>query len=257
MPHASAPDLTAPPSGLTGVMLRPVRGRHTFEGCVEQLAMAIRLGVYAPGEMLPPEREISARLTVSRATVREAIAALRAAGMVETVRGRGGGTMISATPPDPSAGAMAEVIKRRTELADSLDYRRIVEPGACHLAASRTLTRGEKDQLADAAAQVIAAPDRSSHRQADSRLHLTIATLSKSPLVIDAVSAVQTDLHLMLTAIPVLPANIDHSHRQHRAVVEAITRGDAATARRAMESHCDDTAALLRGLLGLDQAGSD
>ena len=54
----------------------------------------------------------------------------------------------------------------------------------------------------------------------------------------------------MLIAIPVLKVNIDHSDAQHADIVDAILTGDANRARRVMESHCDDTAALLRGLLG-------
>ena len=60
----------------------------------------------------------------------------------------------------------------------------------------------------------------------------------------------QSSLHEMLLSIPVLEANISHSHRQHRRLVTAILRGRPTRARRVMEEHCDDTAALLRGLLG-------
>src|SRR3712207_7379859 len=42
-----------------------VRGHHAFEGCVEQLATAIRLGVYPTGSALPPEREMAERMRVS------------------------------------------------------------------------------------------------------------------------------------------------------------------------------------------------
>src|SRR3954453_21078143 len=83
------------------VVLRRVGG-HAFEGCVEQLATAIRLGVYPFGSMLPSERELAHRMGVSRATLREAIAALRQAGMVRPQRGRGGGTVVVYEPPEPA-----------------------------------------------------------------------------------------------------------------------------------------------------------
>jgi GntR family transcriptional repressor for pyruvate dehydrogenase complex len=54
----------------------------------------------------------------------------------------------------------------------------------------------------------------------------------------------------MLLAIPVLGTNIAHADRQHAALGRAILAGRAARARTVMEEHCDDTAALLRGLLG-------
>ena len=75
---------------LSETVLRAVRGHHAFEGCVEQLATAIRLGVYPRGSALPPERELAERMGVSRATLREAIAALRSADFVNTTRGRSG-----------------------------------------------------------------------------------------------------------------------------------------------------------------------
>ena len=61
-------------------LLRPVRPGNPFEDTVERLLQTIRLGVLAPGESLPPERELAARLGVSRDTVREAIKSLADAG---------------------------------------------------------------------------------------------------------------------------------------------------------------------------------
>ncbi|MGZ5370805.1 FadR/GntR family transcriptional regulator, partial [Aeromicrobium sp.] len=228
-------------------MLRPVRGHHAFEACVEQLATAIRLGVHEHGSMLPPERELAERMAVSRATLREAIAALRAAGFVTTHRGRGGGTVVDFRPEAPGSSDRME--RPREELLDALDFRRIVEPGAAYAAAGRELSEAQRDVLRTALAGVNDATDPALHRQADSLFHLAIASLSASPLLIDAVTNVQKNLHDMLNAIPVLDRNIDHSRQQHSAIAEAILAGDAARARRAMERHCDDTAALLRGLL--------
>lgn len=241
----------SPDAHLPEAVLRPVRGRHAFETCVEQLATAIRLGVYPRGTLLPPERDLAEMVGVSRATLREAMAALRQAGLVETTRGRGGGTVVTLKPRTPSGRAAARVsAAKRAEWHDVLEYRRIVEPGAAALAASRDLDETRIAQLDRAHDEVVAAADTAEHRQADSRFHLTIAALTDSPRTIEAVTSVQAVLHEMLLAIPVMPANISHSARQHAAVVRAIKVGKPASARRAMEAHCDDTAALLRGLLG-------
>jgi GntR family transcriptional repressor for pyruvate dehydrogenase complex len=241
----------SPDPRLPEAVLRPVRGHHAFEACVEQLATAIRLGVYPLGTTLPPERHLAARLAVSRATLREAMAALREAGLVETRRGRGGGTVVTLKPRTPSARAAARISSaRRAEWLDALEYRRIVEPGAAYLAARREPSDVRREQLELAHADVAAADRPAAHRQADSRFHLTVASLSESPRLIEAVTSVQATLHEMLLAIPVLGANIGHSDRQHAALVRAVLAGDAERARRVMEEHCDDTAALLRGLVG-------
>lgn len=236
--------------------LRPTRAHHAFETCVEQLATAVRLGVYPTDSMLPPERELANRMQVSRATVREAIAALRQAGLVHTVRGARGGTLVLAEP-DSDIDQPAHLGSRRAELLDSLVFRRVVEPGACALAADQSLDRKRRSMLRSALTDVEQAHGRHPHRQADSRLHLAIATVTDSPQVIDAVTRVQADLHTLLGAIPVLEVNIDHSNRQHRVIADAILDGDPEAARHSMAEHCEDTAALLRGFLADDPQPTD
>lgn len=244
--------MTADPDlHLTEAVLRPVRGHHAFEACVEQLATAIRLGVYPLGTSLPSERDLAQRLGVSRATLREAMAALREAGLVETRRGRGGGTVVTLRQRTPSARKAARVTpEQRADWRDALDFRRVVEPGAAYLAASSALSPARRAQLTRAHEAVAGARTRAAHRQADSRFHLTVAALSGSPRTIDAVTSVQASLHEMLSAIPVLGTNIAHSDRQHRDLCRAILDGRPERAREVMEEHCDDTAALLRGLVG-------
>jgi GntR family transcriptional repressor for pyruvate dehydrogenase complex len=246
MTPAPAPSTAALPATL----LRPVRGHHAFESCVEQLATAIRLGVYPLGSTLPPERELAAQLGVSRATLREAMAALRQAGLVRTTRGRGGGTVVTLKPPTPSARAAARTTpEQRADWLDALAFRRVVEPGAAAMVAEAGLGDEARAVLTAAHDEVAAATKPAHYRQSDSRFHLTIAALTGSHRVIEAVTSVQATLHEMLLAIPQLDANIAHSDDQHAAVVSAILAGRPDRARRAMEQHCDDTAALLRGLL--------
>lgn len=243
--------MALPSPHLPAVVLRPVRGHHAFEACVERLATAIRLGVYPRGTMLPAERDLAELLGVSRATLREAMVALREAGLVETRRGRGGGTVVTLKPGTPSGRAAARISpERRAEWLDALDYRRIVEPGAAALAASRELDGVRREQLLAAHAEVGAADKPAAHRQADSRFHLTIASLTDSARTVEAVTSVQATLHEMLLAIPVMGTNIAHSDRQHTRLVNAILAGKPDRARKVMEEHCDDTAALLRGLVG-------
>jgi GntR family transcriptional repressor for pyruvate dehydrogenase complex len=246
-----AHDVLASSRGRSGSEQSP-GGRPTFESCVERLATAIRLGVYPYGSALPPERELAGLLGVSRATVREAIAALRAAGMVRTTRGRGGGSVVDLEPPTPGSEPDADpgtTASRRPELLDALVFRRVVEPGACFVASTVGRSATDLDDLRAAHDRVRSAQTPAEHRQADSRLHLALAALTGSAYLVDAVTQVQAAVHEMLLAIPVLPTNIEHSNAQHAAIVTAVEARDPERARRAMEEHCDDTAALLRGLL--------
>jgi GntR family transcriptional regulator, transcriptional repressor for pyruvate dehydrogenase complex len=248
-------------TSLSAVLLRPVRATNAFEATVEQLGTAIRLGVFAAGDRLPPERELAGSMQVSRATLREAIAALRQAGLVSTRSGRNGGTVVS--PSGPSGVATDELARRtraQTQVAgrqehyrDALVARRVLEPGAAHVAAHVDLAPKERSWLREALYAVDTASDPDSYRRADSRLHLAIAKLSGSPRLLGLVADVQRDLHDMLTAIPVLAVNITHSNAEHAGIVEAILSGQPERARDVMECHCDGTAALLRGLLGVQR----
>ena len=157
--------------------------------------------------------------------------------------------MVSYEPRPPSHAEESALSGRREQLLDCLVFRRVVEPGASWTAARRELGTADQALLAAALEAVETAPDPASHRQADSRLHLAIAGVTESPRTIAAVTDVQALLHDMLQAIPVLPVNIEHSNTQHAAIVAAILAGEATRARRVMEQHCDDTAALVRGLL--------
>lgn len=238
-----------PDEQLADAVLGAGRGQHAFESCVERLATALPLGVYPYGSTLPPERELAVRMQVSRATLREAIAVLRAAGMVRTTRGRGGGTTVDHPPTTPGEAAVGGLGERREELLDALVFRRVVEAGVCQVAAGRQLAEPDRRQLLDSLAAASGARDGAGHRQADSRLHLALGAATGSPMLLEALTRAQSGLHEMLVAIPVLPVNIDHSDAQHAAIVDAVLAGDGPRARRTMERHCDDTAALLRGLL--------
>lgn len=237
----------AQPTRLSDAVLRPSVG-NVFETTVEQLATAIRLGVFVAGEQLPPERDLAERLGVSRNTLREAIAALRDSRLVTTRRGRGGGTVVTYAGYEPSP--TNELLRHGAALEDALDFRRVVEPGAARLAATKRLSRDQQDWLLTSCAEVRAACDDGGHRIADSRLHLAIATVTGSPMVVEAVTRAQGALGELLAAIPVLRANIEHSHIQHDAIVAAILDRDADGARLTMEEHVDATSALLRGLIG-------
>lgn len=228
-------------------LLAPVPVRNTFEVTVERLARSIRLGVLVPGDRLPAERALAESLGVSRVTLREAIRALRDAGLVESRPGRGGGTVVVGTSPRRRSRT-AVPRPSAAQLEDALALRRVIEPGAAALAAERTLSAADRASLLR---YLDATSDRSERRrrQADSRLHLAIAALGGSESVITAVADVQLRLDGLLRAIPVLQANLAHSDVQHTAIVQAILAGDAGRARQQMEEHVDGTAALLRGLL--------
>ena len=226
-------------------LLRPVRLGNAFEETVERLLSTIRLGVLTPGDTLPPERELAVRLGVSRDTVREAIKSLSDAGYLVSRRGRYGGTFLAERLPAPIAdGASAT----RAEIDDLLRLREILEVGAARMAAGRTLTPAERDDLWSRVEDVRgAAPE--DYRRLDSRLHLAIAEAAGSPSLVPLVAENRMRVNALLDRIPLLRRNITHSNTQHEAIVVAILNGDPHRAAAAMLPHLGGSASLLHGFL--------
>lgn len=241
---------TLPPSASLDAVLRPVRSGNAFEEAIQRIMQAIRLGAVTAGERLPPERSLAKRLGISRVTLREALRALTEAGLVESRRGRSGGTFITYQPDEHTGPQpLADGRNLRDELDDSLVLRTVLEPGAAEAAAGHALDDHARAFLQERLDAVVKTSTRQSHRLADSRLHLAIAELSGSVSLIAAVADAQMTLTEMLDAIPVLSHNIERSHTQHTAVVAAILSGRPAEARQRMRDHVSGTAALLRGFL--------
>jgi len=243
---------SSPADGVTAedAVLRPVREQNAFEETVSRLLQTIRLGLVAPGEALPSERDLATRLAVSRDTVRAAITSLAEAGYLVSRRGRYGGTFVSESLPEPAGAPSAEPGSRPSsaEIEDALVFRSILEVGAARAAAARTLTASERELLWSSLGDSRAATG-DDYRRLDSRLHLVIGELTGSPSLLPALADNRMRVNRLLDGIPLLDRNIRHSNEQHETITIAILTGDVDGAGAAMAEHLDGSATLLRGFL--------
>ncbi|WP_217200469.1 FadR/GntR family transcriptional regulator [Streptomyces buecherae] len=244
---------SAPPHGPARLshlapVLRPVRAGNGFEEALEQILQVVRLGLVPEGERLPSERELAERLRISRVTLREVLKVLQDQGLVESRRGRYGGTFVLARPA--TGGPRAELRRRGADVdvEDTLRFREVLDVGSAGLCAAHDLgpeqrrrVRAALDGTRDAAPQ--------DYRRADTLFHLALAGLSGSPSLAAEYAAVRARLNDLLDCIPLLVRNVEHSQAQHAALAEAVLDGDADGAREIMREHCAGTAALLRGFL--------
>jgi DNA-binding FadR family transcriptional regulator len=228
---------------------RPVRPGNAFEDTVQRLLQTIRLGVVAPGESLPPERDLAVRLGVSRDTVREALRSLGDAGYVVARRGRYGGTFVADELPHPEPHDSSDADgPDAADLEEVLALREVLEVGAARLAASRTLSAPERDLVWRALEEVTGA-DPADYRRLDSRLHLVVAEITGVRSLVTLVADNRMRVNRFLDGIPLLERNIAHSDEQHRTLVTAILAGQPDAAAAAAEEHLAGSAALLRGFL--------
>jgi len=223
---------------------RPLRRGNALEDTVARLVQTIRLGVVAPGESLPPERELAASFEVSRDTVREAIKELADAGYLIARRGRYGGTFVADPLPQPAEAAGVTA----ADLDDVLGLRRVLETGAARAAASRSLDAATRADLwARHEAALPAGPEE--YRRLDTLFHLAIAEAAGIPSLVALAAENRADVNAWLDTFPLMPRNIQHSGEQHERIVTAILAGQPEAADDAMRDHLAGSEALLRGFL--------
>ncbi|MGW7300224.1 FadR/GntR family transcriptional regulator [Streptomyces sp. NPDC054829] len=228
-------------------VLRPVRAGSGFEEALEQILQVVRLGLVPAGERLPAERELAERLGISRVTLREVLKVLQDQGLVESRRGRYGGTFVLPRPTETGSDELRRRIAE-VDIEDVLRFREVLEVGAAELCAAHGLTDEQADRLREALAGTRDAP-LAEYRRQDTLFHLTLAELSGSPTLTAQYAAVRAGVNDLLDCIPLLVRNLEHSQQQHTALVEAVLEGDTDGAREVMREHCAGTAALLRGFL--------
>jgi GntR family transcriptional repressor for pyruvate dehydrogenase complex len=225
--------------------LTTVRARTVFapldEGgragtVARRLAQAITLGLLLDGERLPAETQLASQFGVSPVTLREALAELREAGLVETRRGRRGGSFIRA--PDGAQAAQLTAQLRQLslhELRDIGDHRAAVAGAAARLAAQRALA-GDVATLREHVGRLRAAGTLTERRRADARIHIEIAAVAQSPRL------TREEMNLWsevgdLVWLPVTSDQIADVTSEHDALVEAIGQQDDEQARRLAERH--------------------
>src|SRR5207253_8975006 len=97
-------------------------------------------GKLRPGDRLPPERELAARLQVSRASVREALRSLELQGLLS--RRQGSGTFIVALGQKELLRAFARLTEEGQTLRDIFELRFLLEPSIAAMAARRATPQG-------------------------------------------------------------------------------------------------------------------
>src|SRR3954453_19028170 len=239
------------PASARDLLLAPIEPTGAVEQGVRRIGEAIGAGLLAPGERLPGQVELADTLGVARMTLRQALAVLEDAGLLEMRRGRTGGAFVAAEPPPPAPDPPpAEQLRALT------DWRRAVSGEAAALAAARRTARELEALRAAAAAVEAAAGDAVAFRRADARFHVLVAELSRSRRLVAAEVNLQVELGEVLAITPGPARARRVSQAGHGPIVTAIETSAAAAARTATIRHVEATHDWVRGLArGLRQRG--
>jgi len=230
------------------VAFKAVRKTRVFEGVVLQIQRLIVDGALKPGERLPPERELAARLSVSRSSVRDAIRILELAGLV--VPRQGEGTVVADLAPENVAAPIAAILLRKRELiGELLDVRRMIEPTLAARAAERA-TPEEIARLEEILERQAAKAARGEPTvDEDGEFHYQIALAAKNGVVRSVLDVLMQLLRETRARSLQAPGRPRRSLEGHRRIVEAIARHDPEGAERAVRLHLEEIEAIvMKGL---------
>jgi DNA-binding FadR family transcriptional regulator len=232
-------------------LFAPLDAVGRADAVTRRLTQAIRLGLLADGERLPAESSLASQLGVSPVTLREALASMRQLGLVETRRGRGGGSFVRA--PDEQDQARLERPLRLLslhELRDIGDHRAAVAGAAAALAAQRAIP-GDIAALREHAARLAAATTLTERRRADARVHIEVAAAAQSPRL----TREEMNLWSEIGDLVWLPMRGDQTAAvtaEHESLIDAIERREPGLARDLAGRHvAAETTRLLEFRLGL------
>lgn len=209
-----------------------------------QILALIYDGQLAPGERLPPERELAGLFDVSRPTIRDALNRLEARGFVD--RRTGSGNYVCSSLPESIRSPMEEGVREKlVTLQQIIDVRKPMEIWAAGEAArccnreQLASLRRTLDAMSRSGAGRKTKSSEEAYFQADIRFHMIIAQMTGNPVYVHLIRFL-TDL--IRTSLSISQEIIDNAFSEenterHRAVYESIAAGDSATAAQAMAEH--------------------
>ncbi|UOQ89607.1 FadR family transcriptional regulator [Agromyces endophyticus] len=206
-------------------------------------------GELAPGDRLPPEKELSERLGLSRSSLREAVKALEVIRVLD-VR-RGDGTYVTSLEPRLLLEAMSFVVDLHDDhsVLEIFAVRRILEPAAASLAA-RNATETDLERLRESVAGVDHAADVEGLVDHDLEFHRGIADAGGNGYLASLIDSLSS--HTVRARIwrgITQESAVERTLQEHHAILDAIAAGDADLASALTVVHVSGVEQWLRSAL--------
>jgi GntR family transcriptional repressor for pyruvate dehydrogenase complex len=221
------------------VLIEPVKRSRIYEHIVAQIHALIREGRWAPGDQIPPERELAERFRVSRTSVREALRALEMQGVIDSRQG--GGTFVRTADTEALVPPLAAAILRgHRELAEVLEVRELIEPGIARRAAARATDHHvvELESLLERQRECI--QQGRSFVDEDTAFHYTLAKAADNHILLRLHNVILDLLRESRQSYLHVPDRPQMSLRGHEAILAAVRAHNAEAAYEASLAHISE-----------------
>jgi len=222
--------------------MRPLRPARNLSGeVVQRIAGEIRSGRLAPGARLPTEQELMAAMGVSRTVVREAVAALRAEGLVTTRQGSG--AFVAADASRVPYRIDPEGLSSIADVLEVMELRLAIEVEAAALAAER-ITPERLAPIGRALRAIESAIERGEGAvNEDFAFHRAIAAASGNPRFAELLEYLgrhvipRQSIRVSVSTPQEQRQYLMRIQKEHGRIHAAIHDGQSADARKAMRTH--------------------
>jgi len=232
------------PKSAADVEWRQIPRTRAYELVIHQIEEQITAGALRVGDQLPAERDLAARLGVSRAAVREAMRAMEAQGVVRSGVGVGpdSGTFLTSMP----SKALTQFLRLHMALAnfpidDVVETRIMLERWSARLAAKQSSAEDRAAMAALLDAMDVEVDDVAAFNELDTDFHVAMAEAAHNTLITEMTTAIRHSMRSMVLASFKEHGDwaqlSDQLRSQHRAIYEAIADGDSQRAADAVEEH--------------------
>ena len=220
-------------------MLKPVEKQRVAEEIVEQLRSLILTGQYPPGSKLPPERELSKRLGVNRASLREALKKLEHLGLVRIRQGDGtrvqnfmetGGIELVQHLLPLASSAQPSLVR------DLLEFRRLFGREVARVAASRCDAEGIA-RLREVAGRADGTTTALELFEADFDFYVTLTQLTGNQVMVLLINTVREGVRSYMEFLSNLAPIADPVRRHHREIIAALEARDGARAAQIADTY--------------------
>lgn len=197
-------------------------------------------GEIEPGDRLPVEPILAQRFGVSRGSLREGVRALVAMGILETRQGSG--TTVTSLDPHLLLQPLEfwASLQEGKSSQNLHSVRRSLEVEAAGTAAVRRTASDihELGAILESAEPAVRAGDSDRAMNADLEFHARLARISENPILVALLNSLsRPSLRIRMWRAVHLSGRLTATHHEHRAILSAVTAGDAVAARAAMHMH--------------------
>jgi GntR family transcriptional repressor for pyruvate dehydrogenase complex len=217
-------------------IIKPARAGYTTEQVVERVYELIKQEGLQPGERLPPERELSKQLGISRPSLRAGLSSLISMGVLQSRQGSG--TFLVDGPPALDSEPLRLLAQLHGFTFDHMfETRSILEVGAAGLAAERA-TGEQLASMSEEISEMFASlNDPRQFLLHDLAFHRALASASGNPTLATLVEMVSTVLYERRRETIARAHDFNEAVEWHRRIYRAIRAKKPEEAREAMREH--------------------